>query len=61
VFVEEAIRLLSEGFVADCLHRIAHRKPIVWKLVFTMLQIEPRTAFRAIKVLVNKVITLVRR
>ncbi len=59
-FVEDAIRLLSEGFVADCLHRTAHRKPIVWKLVFTMLQTEPRTAFRAIKVLVNKVVTLVR-
>jgi len=61
VFVEEAIRLLSEGFVADCLHRTAHRKPIVWKLVFAMLKAEPRTAFRAIKVLVNKAISLAHR
>lgn len=60
-FVDDAIRLLSEGFVADCLHRTARRKSIVWKLVFTMLKREPLTAFRAIKVLMNKVVTLVHR
>jgi succinoglycan biosynthesis protein ExoW len=60
-FVKNAIRILSEGFVADCLHRIAHGKPIAWKLVFTMLHTEPKTGFRAIKVLLNKVVALIAR
>lgn len=58
--VEDAIRHLGEAFVADCLHRAAHRKPVVWKLVFTMLQIEPRTAFWAIQVVAHKTLAFVR-
>lgn len=52
--VEEAIRKLDEAFVADCLHRAAHRKAIAWTLVFTMLKTEPRIALRAIKVLASR-------
>lgn len=55
IFVEDGIRHLSEAFIADCLHRAAHRKPIDWKLVFTMLQLEPRIPLKAIQVLARKI------
>lgn len=58
--VKGAIRHLSEAFIADCLHRAAHRKPIEWKLVLTMLRMEPRIAFTAIQVVARKIVASIR-
>ena len=59
-FVKDSIRHLSEAFVADWLHRAAHRKPIDWKLVLTMLRMEPRIAFTAVQVVARKIVSFVR-
>lgn len=55
--VEEAIRHLDDSFVRDCMHRVAHKKPISWKLVSTILRMEPRIVYVALKILVNKIST----
>jgi succinoglycan biosynthesis protein ExoW len=59
--VEGAIRRLDEAFVADSLHRVAHRKVIDWKLVFAMLEMEPRIMFRFVEVIFGKVLRSIRR
>lgn len=60
ILVEEAIRHLDEAFVADCLHRAAHRKPIDWKLIIKMLQLEPRITVKAVQVFARKIVASVR-
>ena len=60
ILVEEAIRHLDEAFVADCLHRAAHRKPIDWNLVFRILQLEPRITLKAVQVFARKILPFAR-
>lgn len=59
--VEGAIRRLGEAFVADSLHRVAHRKVIDWKLVFAMFEMEPRIMLRLVEAIIGKVFSSIRR
>lgn len=44
-FVNSEIRRLRQAFVADCVHRLLHRKKVSWNLVATVVRSEPKVTF----------------
>lgn len=39
--VQSSMKKLRSGFVADCVHRLAHRRHIDWKLTLNLLRVNP--------------------
>lgn len=44
-FVGQEIRRLRQAFVADCLHRLLHRKKIHWDLAASVVRSQPQVVF----------------
>lgn len=47
-FVGREIRRLRQAFVADCLHRLVHRKKVSWDLAASVVKSQPQVVFHVI-------------